>query len=206
MPDMIKRSGARNPKPKGVSTHQTSFDPTTYQGTRRARGISSLSVGVGPTAGLLFALGNDSLLHTYDKVSLEPLSGRNTDPAIDSWSYGHQNMHTSSFNVRAALSPCGRWLASGGVDKGSVFLYDVSGGTASHWSTQQHDISRRNGVQLCGQTGEVGVLDWAEGMLASCADDGTVRIWRPDVERYRQCQEDPDEMRWNWKWALDNGP
>jgi len=205
MPDMIKRSGARKPNPKGTSTDQSSIDPTTYQGTRRPRGISSLSVGTGPSAGFLFALSNDSLVHTYNISTLEPQSGRITDPHTDPWSYGHHTMRTSSFNVRAALSPCGQWLASGGVSNGSVYLFDVSGGSASRWSTEESDLSRRKGVQLCGQTGEVGVVDWADGMLASCADDGTIRVWRQDVEKYHQCQTEPTEMRWNWKWAVEDG-
>ncbi|KAH8106268.1 WD40 repeat-like protein [Cristinia sonorae] len=199
MPDMIKR---RSSKPKAVPTHQSSMDPTMYQGTRRTRGISSLSLGIGPSSGYLFASGNDSLVHTYEVASLEALSGRNMDD--DPWSYGHPNMKTGSFFVRSALSPCGRWLASGGADKGSVFLYDVSGTLVSRFSGQLQATTRRRGVQLCGQTGEVGVVDWADGMLASCADDGTVRIWRPDMEKSLQCQSDPEEMKWNWKWASDD--
>lgn len=59
-------------------------------------------------------------------------------------------------------------------------------------------------VELKGQKGEVGAVDWAENMMASCADDGTVRIWRPDISVYRQCQEDPEEMKWSWSWATDD--
>lgn len=203
MPDMIKRSGAKRPKPKGTPVAQSTLDPTVYDGSRRPRGISSLSFGTGPTASYIFALGNDSLVHTYETTTLEPLSGRTADPEDDPWSYGHSNMRTSTFYVRSAVSPCGRWLASGGAEKGSVFLFDISGSTVSRWSSHPGDVARRRGVQLRGQSGEVGVVDWADGVLASCADDGTVRIWRPDLDIFRQCQEDPEEMKWNWKWALD---
>ena len=58
-------------------------------------------------------------------------------------------------------------------------------------------------MELRGQTGEVGAMDWADGMLATCADDGTVRVWRPDVDVARQCAEDPEEMKWSWSWACN---
>ena len=58
-------------------------------------------------------------------------------------------------------------------------------------------------IKVKGQLGEMGAVDWADGMLATCADDGTVRVWRPDLEVSRQCRTDPDEMRWNWAWSTD---
>lgn len=58
-------------------------------------------------------------------------------------------------------------------------------------------------VELRGQTGEVGAVDWADGSLASCADDGTVRVWRPDIEVARRCEEDPESAKWDWMWAVD---
>lgn len=201
MPDMVKR----NTKPKGLEARRSSVDPTAaYNASGRARGISNLSLGSGPTAGYLFALSNDSLVHTYDAASLEPFSGRSTNQEADPWSYGHANMRTGSFYVRSAVSPCGRWLASGGAEKGSVFLFDVSGSTTSRLSGHPSDLARRRGVQLHGQSGEVGVVDWANDMLATCSDDGIVRVWRPDIERYRQCQADPEQSRWNWKWTASD--
>ena len=56
-------------------------------------------------------------------------------------------------------------------------------------------------VHLKAQSGEVGAVDWAEGSLATCADDGTVRIWRPDIDVYRRCQSSPDDEQWNWAWS-----
>ena len=103
---------------------------------------------------------------------------------------------TNSFYVRIAVSPCGRWLASGS-SKGSVFLYDVGAGERNR-ARQSSEI----GVELNGQMGEVGALDWADGQLATCADDGTVRIWRPDYDVYSKCIEDPKEARWDWNFAM----
>ncbi|KIP09174.1 hypothetical protein PHLGIDRAFT_67970, partial [Phlebiopsis gigantea 11061_1 CR5-6] len=179
------------PKP----SHLSDTDPTTYSGTRRARGVTSLTQGSGPSRGLIFALANDSRVHTYDLGSLEPLSGQTDDTGADPWSYGHGNMRTNSFYVRVALSPCGQWLASGGAANGSVFLFDISAGTR-----ERRAMAR---VELHGQRGEVGAVDWAEGILATCADDGTVRVWRPDLVTARECQDEPDKMKWNWSWAVE---
>jgi len=56
-------------------------------------------------------------------------------------------------------------------------------------------------VVLSGQKGEVGALDWAEDTLATCADDGTVRVWRPDLDRSRSCEENPEDAKVDWCWA-----
>ncbi|GJE84910.1 WD40 repeat-like protein [Phanerochaete sordida] len=187
-------------------TYISSADPTTYGDTRRARGISSLAPGAGPSRGLLFALANDSRVHTYDRGSLEPLSGHTREPASDAWAYGHEGMRTNSFYVRAAVSPCGRWLANGGAEKGSVFLFDVACSERERMRavrTGDPGVSARmKGVELRGQKGEVGAVDWAQDMLATCADDGTVRIWRPDLDVSRRCESEPEEMKWNWSWAV----
>lgn len=188
-------------------TYISSEDPTTYDGSRRARGITSITPGTGPSRGLLFALANDSRVHTYDLASLEPLSGHTKDPNADMWAYGHESMRTNSFYVRAAVSPCGRWLANGAAERGSVFFFDVSCSERQRMqaAARRDDPSvraRQVGVELRGQKGEVGAVDWADGMLATCADDGTVRIWRPNLEVSRQCEADPEEMKWNWSWAI----
>ncbi|KAI0824619.1 WD40-repeat-containing domain protein [Trametes gibbosa] len=201
------RSKAKKPpkqqRPKPLFT---SGDPTTYAGARRGRGITTLALGSGPSAALVFALGVDSRVHTYTLPTLVPLSGHAAVASLsssvldDPHAYADPRMKTSSFYVRMAASPCGRWLATGGGGEGRAYLYDVSaagrvGGIGSAgWGA---------GVELRGQKGEVGAVDWADGMLATCADDGTVRVWRPDVDVSRRCKEDPGEMGWNWAWSTD---
>lgn len=169
-------------------------DATTMNGSCRSRGITSLCAGSGPTSGLLFALGADSWLYTYSSPSLIPLE-RET----------HQNLRTS-FYIRLARSSCGRWLASGCSGKtGSSFLFDVSNAarlSASSYSRK----SLVTAVELRGQTGEVGALDWAHETLATCADDGTVRVWRPNYDIHQKCSSDPDAERWNWSWSQDVYP
>ena len=71
---------------------------------------------------------------------------------------------------------------------GSVFLFDVSNACRAR-------TANRSGVELRAQKGEVGAVDWAEGVLASCADDGTTRIWRPNVDRYKECLREEEEAR-----------
>ncbi|KAF9468992.1 WD40-repeat-containing domain protein [Collybia nuda] len=170
--------------------YSSPIDPTTLHGSRRSRGIIALAGGIGPTAGLVFGLGADSRIHTYTLPSL----------AAKTTSYMHKNLQGNSFYVGLSMSPCGYWLASGGTGAlGSNFLFDVSSATSSLSATRN-----QMGVELRGQIGEVGALDWAENSLATCADDGTVRVWRPDIERYKSCMEQPDEKRWDWSWTVDD--
>lgn len=73
-------------------------------------------------------------------------------------------------------------------------MYDVS------------NASRRmesRGVEIRGHIGEVGAINWSSDGLATASDDGTVRVWRPDVEVHRKCIRDPGEEQWNWCWAND---
>lgn len=185
----------RSPK-KIQPTSSSSIDPTTFGGSR-PRGIISLTAGTGPTAGLLFALAADSRIHIYSaSASLNPLTTQ---------TYCHENLKTHSFYVRISTSPCGRWLASGGAAAGSAFLFDVSNAfkasTCCASSSPFEDHSK--GVQIRGQVGEVAAVDWAsDGMLATCADDGTVRVWRPDADVHRRCAKDSEESKWEWAWSV----
>ncbi|KAJ7086628.1 WD40-repeat-containing domain protein [Mycena epipterygia] len=162
------------------------LDPTAWQASRRPRGIISLVNGTGPTAGLVFALGADSSIHTYARDSLAAFGN----------SYTHQHLQTN-FYVKLSASPCGRWLATGGAGaSGSSFMFDVSNATRASGG-----FTLQTGVELKGQSGDAGAVDWASDILSTCWDDGMVRLWRPDVERHRECVESPEEQRWDWCWA-----
>ncbi|KAF5369936.1 hypothetical protein D9758_001290 [Tetrapyrgos nigripes] len=182
-----KKSFSRGKGKRSAPLHLSPFDPTVADEGKRARGILSLVQGTGATSGLLLALGANSRIHTYSASSLTPLRA----------SYAHKNLRVNgSFYLNMAISPCGRWLANGnGGRDGSCFLYDVA--DAGRPSAQSG-----SGIQIRGQSGEVAAADWAESTLATCADDGTVRVWRPDVETYRRCLEAPEEEKWNWTWSL----
>jgi len=194
----------QQPTPSGKSQSQkkraaqpvamSAFDPTIVEGGQRSRGLASVVAGTGPTHGLLFGLGVDSRVHTYAASTLMPLPQKGT--------LKHPNMNTNSFWVRLALSPDGMSLVSGssGTDKGaSAFLFDVSQ-TAVVAPAILPDFA---GVELPGQKGEVGGVDWAQDMLATCSDDGTVRVWRFDPEVRQRCELDPD-VRWTWTWGVDS--
>ncbi|KAL0581957.1 hypothetical protein V5O48_000014 [Marasmius crinis-equi] len=181
-----KKSKAAKNK-RTLSLLSSPIDPTTLHSSRRSRGILSLAAGTGPTSGLVFALGADSRIHTYNAASLEALP----------INYTHPNLKTnSSFYLGISVSPCGRSLASGSAGmQGSAFLFDVSNAARPYSEAEP-------GIELRAQVGEIGPVDWADGMLATCADESTVRIWRPDIEVYRTCIEDPVNKRWDWSWAL----
>ncbi len=185
---------AKGRKRRAQPASMSAFDPTITEGARRARGLASVVAGTGPSAGLLFGLGVDSRIHTYAASTLLPLSQNAT--------FMHPNMHTNSFWVRLALSPDGKSLVSGssGTDEGaSAFLFDVSQ-TALVAPSLLRDS---DGIELPGQKGEVGGVDWAQDMLASCSDDGTVRVWRRDAEIRQQCDLNAD-ARWEWTWGIDS--
>jgi len=167
------------------------LDPTIEfdsSSSRRPRGITSLSVGTGPTEGLLFALANDSNIHTFSADTLTPIS---------SSIFSHETMRTNSFYVKSAISPCGRWMVTGSSDR-KVFLYDI--GNAS----RNFEISPWEGncsvVELGGSNSEVGAVDWGHDVFAACYDRA-IRVWRPDIEARRLCERDPEGQKWGWSWA-----
>jgi denticleless len=179
-----KSKTAKAPRP--TELYSSPLDPTMLHGSRRPRGIISLASGTGPSAGLIFAIGADSQIHTYDLPTLTPLRS----------ALRHEKLQTNSFYAGLSVSPCGRWLACGGYGtQGNSFLFDVENACRPFVSHPS------KGVELTGRTGEVGAVDWAQDMLATCTDDGTVRIWRPDVTRHRWCQSRPEES-WGWSWAV----
>ncbi|KAL5527271.1 hypothetical protein ACEPAG_6062 [Sanghuangporus baumii] len=170
-------------------TYEGEYAGLTSTPTRRARGVISLALGSGPSASRIFALSNDSRVHTYNVSGAAgiPLGVQQADQA-----YTHRHMIANSFYVRTSVSPCGRWMATGGVS-GSAFLFDIGAGNTDKLVTE--------GIELRGQEGEVGAVDWAYDALATCADDGTVRIWRPDTETFNKCIENPEEAKWDWSWG-----
>jgi denticleless len=191
---------------------------------RRARGISTLALGCGPSVGKLYALGIDSRVHVYNPygaagvpLGYEVESEEAKDGVVAAYSetFSHPRMATNSFYVRIGISPCGRWLASGSTG-GSAYLFDISQSQYPRRAGHAVNNTRRwEGIQLPGQRGEVGALDWGYETLATCADDGTVRIWRPELETVSKCWESEvfgigrmsrtELMRPKWCWADMDG-
>lgn len=70
---------------------------------------------------------------------------------------------SSSFYVRLALSPCGRFLAAGSSGlSGSTSIFDVSAPSAR----RIYGDTRDAGVVLNGHTAEVGAVDWAHDTVS----------------------------------------
>jgi denticleless len=179
------------PKKQTRPIHMSPMDPTVEcdsSSSRRPRGITSISVGTGPTEGLLFALANDSNIHTFSADTLTPISSSR---------FSHETMRTNSFYIKSAISPCGKWMITGSSDR-KAFLYDVSN------ASRNFEISPWEGkggvVELEGSRSEVGAVDWGHDIFAACYDR-VVRVWRPDIETHRLCEDDPEEQKWNWNWA-----
>ncbi|KAF9652109.1 WD40 repeat-like protein [Thelephora ganbajun] len=188
----IRLPGQKSKLPKRQTRpiQMSPLDPTIEfdsSSSRRARGVTSLSVGTGPTEGLLFALANDSSIHTFSTDTLTPLSS----------TFSHETMRTNSFYVKSAISPCGKWIVTGSSDR-KAFLYDVSN------ASRNFEISSWEGkcsvVELGGNRSEVGAVDWGHDIFATCCDRA-VKVWRPDIEIRRSCERDPQEQKWNWSWA-----
>ncbi|KAJ7591342.1 WD40-repeat-containing domain protein [Mycena floridula] len=178
------RMVAKAPK-KRLPVDFSETDSTLSHGSSRSRGILSLKAGSGPTAGLIFGLGFDRI-HTYSLSNLEALK----------ISFSHPDMQIRSFVADMAMSPCGRWLASGSDGKSpSTFVFDVS--NASRPYATPHPSIHLEGAP---NEGQITVVDWADGMLATCADQ-VIRVWRPDIDNYAKCLEAPEEMKWDWCWS-----
>ncbi|PPQ63968.1 hypothetical protein CVT24_009091 [Panaeolus cyanescens] len=176
----------RTPKqPRPPMLYSSTLDPTSTN-SRRPRGICSMASGTGPTAGLIFAIGQDSRIHTYELPSL----------MAKEQSLQDEHLQAGSFYVGLSVSTCGRWLACGGSgEKGSNFLFDIEQGAT------RPRLQPLQPIEFKGHEGEVSAVDWAANSLATCGGDGIVRVWRPDNETYRSCLDDPKEAHWNWRWA-----
>ncbi|KAH8830678.1 WD40-repeat-containing domain protein [Flagelloscypha sp. PMI_526] len=160
-------------------------DPTTAGPSRRPRGIVSLVHGAGPSAATVFALSSNNTVVTYSAPSLCPT------PAT----YSHPNLQTDCFYLSASLSRCGEWLAcSSRGPRGSVFVWDVR--TCGRRRPIMNQVAH-----LEGQVGRTGALSWSDDGLVSCADSGTLRMWRRDEDLYRRCLDDIEASRWNYHWA-----
>ncbi|CAG8508472.1 13774_t:CDS:1 [Funneliformis caledonium] len=121
---------------------------------KRPHGISDLILDKSGTR--LYANSTDNYIYMYDATNLGASIGCFTSP----------NYRCSSFYVRLACSPDGRYIASGSSDK-SIYIWEV-------------DFPSGDPVILRAHENEVTSLNWSKDIetFASCSDDTTLRIWR----------------------------
>lgn len=133
---------------------------------RRRHGIASLDIDASGTK--LLASSTDSSIYLYDAQQL---------------GLGHSQLlagHTAnSFYIRAAFSPCGRFVASGSGDTAG-YIWDLEGERYTAESGCVQPI-----VRLCGHRGgDVSVVEWSNAdpfTLVTCGDDTTVKVWRANA-------------------------
>ncbi|RIA95546.1 WD40-repeat-containing domain protein [Glomus cerebriforme] len=123
---------------------------------KRPHGISDLILDQSGTR--LYASSTDHRVYMYDAANLGAPIGHFTS----------KTYRCSSFYVRLACSPDGRYIASGSSDK-SIYIWEV-------------DFPGADPVILKAHENEVTSLSWSKDIetFASCSDDTTLRIWRID--------------------------
>ncbi|CAI9722131.1 homolog [Octopus vulgaris] len=117
-------------------------------------GITSLAFD--PSLSRLFATCKDHSVYLYNSATYarEPIRTYR----------GYQN---TSFYIKAAVSPCGRFFVSGSNDD-NAYIWEVEG-------------SEYPCITLAGHTAEVTAVAWSQhdfGKIATLSDDNTMRMWR----------------------------
>ncbi|KAJ2389370.1 hypothetical protein H4S02_002398 [Coemansia sp. RSA 2611] len=140
---------------------------------RRARGTSSLALD--PDATRLYAACNDSAVYVHSALAPARPLARLAAPEFE----------CRSFNVGTAMSPCGRHLAAGS-STGSVVVWELD-----RFGT---NASGRRAV-LQGHAKEAGCVAWNPDStrleLATCGDDGILRVWHEDALLAESASRDP---------------
>ncbi|WVW81447.1 hypothetical protein I302_103441 [Kwoniella bestiolae CBS 10118] len=188
----------RSPEPRPSCTTVGSLpDPTVYGSmpSRRARSINALCES--PTTGDLYALCGDSKIHSLRPSSILSSSGDQDDhrESIGLKTYTDPNLLVSSFYIRLAISPDGRYLSSGSC-KGGVMTWDTRAKDGSQATRLGLGMG---GVQWPeGKEREVGAVDWGRDMLAASSDDLATRIWRSNRDAAKWLRDDPIKASEEW--------
>jgi denticleless len=176
---------ARFPDPRPTHSHARFLpDPTLgLPSSRRPRGIHSLVES--PTSGDIYALTGDSNVHTL-RPAYASLTPNFDDPAFQQAIlpdfYASKDLHVQTFFVRMALSPDGRYLATGN-SKAGVVTFDTR---EKRSKGVVFDLGKDPEYWPKGRAREVTSVDWGRDCMAACADDRVTRIWRSDGDRKEQ--------------------
>ena len=106
------------------------------------------------------------------------LSAQNPSVCFDEFG-GHFN---NSFYLRTHFSPCGRYIVAGSQDR-RAYVWELPSRPASRFAGIERGSYTTPSLVLCGHEGEVSDVAWGGGVggighrIATCADDGTVRLW-----------------------------
>ncbi|KAJ2066625.1 hypothetical protein GGI08_001777 [Coemansia sp. S2] len=147
----------------------------------RSRGTSSLTLD--PDGTRLYSACNDNRVYVHNALLPDTPIAQLDAPEFE----------CSSFNITTSVSPCGRHLAAGSAN-GSVVVWELD--------MYGQNSSKRRAV-LQGHIKEAGCVAWYLGaektQLATCGDDGTMRVWDINAELADAAKADPmKRCRWGF--------
>jgi len=159
-------STARSPDPRPICTPFGELpDPTIQSRSRRPRSVNALVES--PVNGDLYALCGDSKVHVLRPSAYSSCEEPPKSEAIQPRIYTDPDLLVSSFYIRMAISPDGRYLSSG----------SCKGGVMS-WETQEqgYDGGQMKATRLSLGTGgvawpegrerEVSAVDWGKDLVS----------------------------------------
>ena len=125
----------------------------------RPRGVVGMVL---PDQTHVIVLARDSRVYVYERTTLKPTQA----------TMGDAMLRTNSAFASIALSPCRRWIAAGGL-YGTVVIFNVE-------KTGFREDARYRPTPVCVEAphGEINGIAWTNSGLVTCADDGSVRMWR----------------------------
>ncbi|OCF30834.1 hypothetical protein I316_07557 [Kwoniella heveanensis BCC8398] len=196
---------ARCSEPRPSCTSVGSLPDPTVHGTtpsRRARSINALCES--PTTGDLYALCGDSRIHSLRPsyaVHANHEGGPTSREAIGHRTYTDPNLLVSSFYIRLAISPDGRYLSSGSC-RGGVMTWDTKAPIGRDDRATRLGMGMGGVIWPEGKEREVCAVDWGKDMLAASADDLATRIWRSNRDAAGWLKENPAAANQEWVGAI----
>lgn len=161
-------STLRSPDPRPTCTPFGELpDPTTHctNPSRRARSINALLEC--PLSGDLYTLCGDSKVHVLRPSAFTSTEEPPNPEAIQPRTYTDPNLLVSSFYIRMAISPDGRYLSSGSC-KGGVMTWDTKGPVDEWDEVNATRLSLGMGGVAWpeGREREVSAVDWGKDLVS----------------------------------------